>query len=142
MRNATQTDKCYDFLANIARRGKPMPRDYEIAVAVNCAIGGVASCIVDLKRTNRITMESEGSGTAARRRVFVAGFWSDWTAKKANTGKYDADAPPQIKPEHDERMRGLRFDDMPLRRPVACPRPLRPATLFSVTPSSLGFAAT
>jgi len=139
--SATQTDKLYDFLAGIARRGAPMPRDTATADAVGCTMGGVSMCMTILKRTNRITVESEGSGTSSRRRVFVAGFWSDWTSPNAATGKYDACAMPAILPEHDERMRGVRFEDVKLRRHLVPPRYFHRET-FSGAPSSLGFAAT
>lgn len=138
--SATQTDKVYDFLAGLARIGAPMPRDYEIAVAAGCTVGGAAMCLTVLRRTNRIAVESEGSGPTARRRAFVAGFWTDWTHRKPATGKYDADALPKMRPEHDERMRGVRFEDVKLRRPTGPLRYLATET-FSAAPSSLGFAA-
>ena len=139
--SATQTDKVYDFLAELARLGAPMPRDYEIAVAAGCAIGGAAMCMTALRRTNRVILESEGSGPTARRRAFVAGFWTEWTTPKAATGKYDAEALPKILPEHDARMAGVRFEDVKLRPRLVPPRYLGRET-FSGAPSSLGFAAT
>lgn len=139
--SATQTDKVYDYLADIARRGAPMPRDYEIAVAAGCAIGGAAMCMTILRRTNRVTIESEGSGTSSRRRAFVAGFWTGWTHKKAATDKYDPDMLPKILPAHDKRMKGVRFEDVKLRRHLVPPRYFH-REIFSGAPSSLGFAAT
>lgn len=140
--SASQTDKVYDFLAEIARHGLPMPRDYAIALAAGCAIGGAAMCMTVLRRTNRITVESEGSGTSARRRVFVAGHWSDWTNQNPKVGKYDGERLPQIRPEHDAAMRGVRFEDVRLRRPLAVARRLAPPLAHSPLASSLQFAAT
>ena len=124
--SAKKREAVYRLLVALAAAGAKMLSNQQLAnrLGGDKNASGVASSILHLAHRSEISIETEGCGASARRRVAITatGHRTDWADTPASHWQKlaPADRQPQVLGDLAEAMRGRRFEDVRTR-----PLPLR-----------------